>query len=249
MIETGRALFNTPQLLGGQAARAEVSCASCHSNGRRAEHFRLDGISAAPGTADVSSGFFSVARDDRRFDPKPIPDLAVPGKVSRTDRGALEAFLNTLVTKEFDGHPPAPTTLAALAAYVRSIRACSGPTDQSHRMAREIGLVEAAVRGAATMAANGESGTAAVLVAGARHQLGLIDERLVDGDRNAQRERAALLRESRLLEPGAAPISPDRLRRWLARFDQRLVPRLLLLEPHSLYEPEVLDRWLALHRS
>ena len=44
-VVAGRALFNAPQLLGGQAARAGVSCASCHSNGRRNPHFQLAGIS------------------------------------------------------------------------------------------------------------------------------------------------------------------------------------------------------------
>ena len=34
MVEVGRSLFRSPLTLGGQAARAGLSCASCHRNGR-----------------------------------------------------------------------------------------------------------------------------------------------------------------------------------------------------------------------
>ncbi len=244
-IDTGRALFNTPQLLGGQAARAAISCASCHANGRRSAHFQLDGISAGPGTADVSAGFFSVARDDGRFDPKPIPDLAVPGKIARSEPGVLEAFLRTLIVGEFAGHEPPPAAISALAAYVRAIRPCPNDADQPQTMARQIELVRAAVRAAAGMAARGEPETAALLISGARHQLGLIDERLPGADLAA--ERAALLAASRALQPvaGAESPSPQQLRGWLAGFDRKLAPRLKAREARSLYRAEVLERWLA----
>ncbi len=35
MVYAGQALLNTPAFLGGQAAKANLSCASCHANGRR----------------------------------------------------------------------------------------------------------------------------------------------------------------------------------------------------------------------
>ncbi|MFL6729987.1 MAG: hypothetical protein ACJ8EZ_08675, partial [Sphingomicrobium sp.] len=44
-VAVGRALFRSPLLLGGQAARAGLSCASCHRNGRSNPHFHFPGIS------------------------------------------------------------------------------------------------------------------------------------------------------------------------------------------------------------
>ncbi|MGF7473737.1 hypothetical protein WFJ45_23635, partial [Salmonella enterica subsp. enterica serovar Minnesota] len=69
----GRAAFNSPLLLGGQAARAGLSCASCHRNGRGNPDFHFPGISGAPGTADVTASLLSSHRGDGQFNPKPIP--------------------------------------------------------------------------------------------------------------------------------------------------------------------------------
>ncbi|MEM6586393.1 MAG: hypothetical protein AAF692_11620, partial [Pseudomonadota bacterium] len=39
-LMTGEALFKAPLLLGGQAAKAGISCHSCHVNGRGNPHFQ-----------------------------------------------------------------------------------------------------------------------------------------------------------------------------------------------------------------
>ena len=82
-FEIGRAAFRAPLLLGGQAARAGLRCESCHANGRRNPGFDFPGLSGVPGTADVTSSMMSSHRGNDVFDPRPIPDLAAPGKVSR----------------------------------------------------------------------------------------------------------------------------------------------------------------------
>ena len=240
----GQALFYAPFLLGGQAARAGVSCASCHSNGRRNAHFFLAGVSSAPGTADVSASFFSPVRANHRFDPKSIPDLALPGKVSRDPAsGELEQFLRGLIVEEFAGREPGRTALAALAAYVRAVGPCPGDGTAPIELADQLGLVRDSVQGAASMAERGEGEAAAVLVSGARHQLGLIHERYAG--RGLDSERRLLVSASRALQQFAGEPDPDVLKRWFADFERRIVPRLERTEVRSLYNPALLARWLA----
>ena len=58
-VQRGALLFESPTLLGGQAAKAGLSCAACHRNGRGNPVFVFPGISGPPGTADVTHGLFS----------------------------------------------------------------------------------------------------------------------------------------------------------------------------------------------
>ena len=124
-IAIGRAAFRTPLLLGGQAARAGLSCDSCHRNGRGNPDFRFPGLSGAPGTADVTSSLMSSHRGDGRSNPTLIPDLSGPAhalKVSRDPSArALEAFIRGLIVEEFDGPEPTAMTLDGLAGYVRAL--------------------------------------------------------------------------------------------------------------------------------
>lgn len=244
-VALGQALFNAPDLLGGQAARAGISCASCHANGRRSEWFFLGGISSVPGSADVSSSFFSRARADGQFNPIPIPDLALPGKVSRDPAtGQLEKFMRGLVVEEFSGREPSSGQLAALASYVRAIRACSGHVSEPRGLASDVSLVRQSVIAARLLAERGDSAGAGVLVRSARFHLGLIDERMA-GPRLVS-VRAEVLAASRRL-PGAAA-RPDLLTAWLTQFDREVLPQLRRSEPRSLYNPRQLDRWLAAAR-
>ena len=244
-VDTGRALFNAPQLLGGQAARAGISCASCHSNGRRNMHFQLAGISDGPGTADVSASFFSVARGNGRFDPMPIPDLSQPGRISRDpNSAALERFLRGLIVEEFSGKPPSDAALADLAAYVRAVRPCPDRVDEPVRLADRLGVFRDTVRSAARATATGDAGTADVLTGSARWQLGLIDERLAPGG-HAVARKSLLATSHRLQALQAAEASPRAYLLLLASFDRETAPRLEKAEASSLYVAEVVDRWLA----
>lgn len=238
----GEALFNSPALLGGQAAKAELSCAACHRGGRGNPHFRMPQLSGAPGTADVTNSFFGPVRANAHFDPVPIPDLAMPGKVSRAPGdGALPRFIRTLVVEEFSGAEPSPAMLDALAAYVRSIGPCPVGTEASEprRLADQLRLIELAITGAA--AAEGDPLLRRQSIAAARHQLGLIDERYARPGLTGLRRRllAASLDLVRL-DDGAGT-----LRKWHARFAADLAPRLQRHERLSLYDPAVLRRALA----
>lgn len=250
-VQAGQALFNTPTLLGGQAARAGISCASCHVNGRDNAHFRLDGISHGAGTADVTNSFFSAARSNGRFDPGRIPDLAAPGKISRhPDDPALADFIRTLIVDEFAGAPPSAAMLDALAHYVRAIRPCpDGRGDVVQRaLDDQLLLVRAALGGAGDMAQRGDWQAADALVAAARHQLGLVAERYA-GPRLA-RQRGLLVRASRSLQAlavhrGQPALFRQAAAQWEMMFAQSITPSLRRGENQSLYRIANLRRHLG----
>ena len=147
-VQRGALLFESPMLLGGQAAKAGLSCAACHRNGRGNPDFVFVGISGAPGTADVTHGLFSKIRADNVFNPVPIPDLASADGQSRVDRnrdGALETFLSAQIVEEFSGTPPDPFVISGLAAYIRALdaSACPQPAREPQSWRRETELIKA----------------------------------------------------------------------------------------------------------
>ena len=187
-IRAGQILFSSPFMLGGEAARSGLSCAVCHSAGSRNAEFQMRGVSAEPGTADVTNSLFSHSRGNGTFDPVAIPDLRKPGKVSRDPRnGALESFLRQLIEAEFSGTSPSEAQISALAAYVRAQTApdCQSGLTTPIRLAPFLADVEDAMR----LAGTDPSTSAAVNPVGysiadriqfanaARHALQQIDER------------------------------------------------------------------------
>jgi len=195
LFEVGRTAFRAPLLLGGQAARAGLSCESCHSNGRRNSAFRFPGLSGAAGTADVTSSIMSSHRGNGVFDPKPIPDLARPVKVSRDPQsGALERFVHGLITEEFDGPQPPALVERGLAVYIRSMDAARCPADMREpvTLADLIDDSRRAIAAAIYALDAGDRPAARLMVSAARSRLGLINERL-DGDALA-RDRQRLAR-------------------------------------------------------
>jgi hypothetical protein len=247
LINAGKALFNTPTLLGGQAAKAGLSCASCHVNGRNNPHFSLSGVSDRAGTADVTSSFFSTTRGNAKFDPVPIPDLAAPGKVSRApESGALEPFIRSLIVEEFSGAEPGSNAIAALAAYVRAIRACTPDGDGAilRQLSDQTGLIETAIRGHKEMIKRGDAKSAQLLIAAARHQLLLIHERFAGSV--FARERKALLSASTKLQQisqmSDLAAQGTALKLWQTDFERGLVQRLILKLPKSFYDPRRLAK-------
>ena len=241
-VRIGQALFNAPDLFGGQAARAAITCASCHTNGRRNAAFFLAGVSGKPGSADVSSSFFSLARADGRFDPKPIPDLALPGKIDHDPAsGALERFIRGLVVEEFSGREPSSQQLITLASYVRAVEACSARTTEPRALASDLLLLSASIDGAISLLEQHDPAGAAVLVKAARFRLGLIDERMA-GNKLVALRKALLAASQRLAK---LPVQRATLAAWLAEFDRHVTPQLVRNEFQSLYAPTKLDQWLA----
>ena len=245
-VEVGRAAFRTPVLLGGQAARAGVSCETCHRNGRTNPDFLFPGLSGPPGTADVTSALFSTHRGNGVDDPKPIPDLSGPKpglKISQTTGDpALERFIHGLVVEEFDGPQPTPATLAGLAAYVRALdpAACPIVARQPLSVTGLMADARRALRAAQDRIAAGDPATAVVMIAGARARLGLIDERFVGPAlaesrrrlRAADRRLATLQAGLRAGRPGVAAA----LVAWL-QASATLERDLAAGAPASLFNP------------
>lgn len=245
-IAIGRAAFRTPMLLGGQAARAGLSCASCHRNGRGNRDFFLTGLSGAPGTADVTSSLMSKLRGDALFNPKPITDLAdreATQKISRDAKsGELERFITGQIVEEFDGHAPSPRVLAGLAAYVRAIRpdACPLASDEPITVAA---LLDDAV--AATDAARDtDAATARLMLSSARWTLGRIDERYATTGLGAIREKIRAadrgLADIQKSLDGAAVADLQRIDEWQRMF-AGLRPAIETASSRSLFNPERLS--------
>jgi hypothetical protein len=245
-IELGRAAFRTPLLLGGQAARAGLTCESCHRSGRDNPDFDFPGVSGAPGTADVGTSVLSSHRGGGPLSPVSIPNLSGPKSALKTNQDpgstALAARIDVIATQEFDGAEPPPAVLEGLAAYVRALSPAACPAEAGEPVTAEAALsdVRRAVRAALAALDHGDGASAALMVEAARSQLGDIDERYAGQDLAA--ERAALRGASSDLaavefdarQNPAAARQPLEL--WLAR-EPAWAPSLLAAEPRSLYAP------------
>lgn len=246
LIAIGRTAFRAPTLLGGQAAKAGMSCASCHANGRVTRDFRFPGLSGPPGTADVTSSLMSSHRGDGVFDPRPIPDLAFPAKIARDpDEPALPSFVHGLVAEEFDGADPGPLTMRGLLAYLRAIRPCAPDDTEPVTLGAALADVAAAVAAAGSALRLRDAGTARLMLGGARATLGDIDERYAGigeaqrGLRHADRTLSGLQQAIDREEPGTVA----RIERW--RPPKGLVRALRQAERRSLYDGDRLARSLT----
>ena len=247
-IAVGRALFRSPLLLGGQAARAGLSCASCHRNGRGNPHFHFPGISNEPGTADVTASLMSEHRGDGTFNPKPIPDLAgepAKLKISRDPKkDDLKRFIRGLIVEEFDGPEPSQAALNSIAAYVRALSpaACTKSAGVSITLNSMLRNVDSAVLLAAGAYADGDYATGRALLAAARSVLGSIDERFqlsgLEATRSHLRAADGVLFK---LQQARGPGPWNQWKRDWPRHKRALRSA----ERRSLFNPAVLRRLLA----
>ncbi len=246
----GSVAFQTPLLLGGQAARAGLSCASCHANGRVTKGFHFPGLSGAPGTADVTSSILSKERGDGAFNPKAIPDLAVDApRVSRDPASsALGQFLTGLIVEEFDGPKPAPAVLDGLVTYVRAQTAdgCDKTARHPIRLDDRLDDFHYAIDSAKILVTQGNTDGAWMMVAGSRTILGEIHSRFSGAA--LAKDRTAIVDADRFLQQIQRDIQNgsvvDLVR---ASGDmKKLSARLKYNAERSLYNPKKLA--LALER-
>lgn len=228
-IEIGRALFRSPVLIGGPAARLGLSCNACHDDGGANARFLLPELTDRAGAADVTSEWSSRVRGDGVLNPVSIPDLADlarrPGFGRQRDP-SLEHFVRGVIVEEFQGEAPPRQAFEALLAYLRALdgAACPG--------AAAITLQSAAddVRRAVSAAEHGDSETASLVLLAAQDAIGRIVERLPTPAFAEERRRfEALARDLGEMRSGdvraaIAAAAPG----WRARFDAavaRLAPR------------------------
>lgn len=217
-LRLGALIFNSPALLGGQAEKKGLSCGACHQNGRGNPNFQFQAVSGAPGTADVTSGLFSVERADNTFNPLPIPDLAMPDgqdQVDRTDRAALASFVRGQIEEEFSGHRPPAPVIEALLTYLQHIDATASGCNLSASQSQTWQQDWEAARLAADEANKTVHGPLkAFYIRTARQSLRRLHDRFASPRQAAL--RADLVKLSRLLETGAAwpeeaPLISERL--------------------------------------
>lgn len=228
--EAGRALFRSPGLLGGPAARVGLSCNACHSNGRVNGAFFLPELTNRPGAVDVTSEWASKTRGDGVMNPRPIPDLT--GVSTRPTHGrlndpSLEHFVHGVIEEEFQGAPPSAEAFDDLIAYLRALdaRACRGEV--------AIRLRDAAddVRRAVAAAQRADAPPANALLLAAQDAMGRIVERLPQArfapERLALESLARELGEMRASDDPEAALAAGSAG-WSARFDgvvARIAPR------------------------
>ncbi|MFZ4690159.1 MAG: hypothetical protein ACOYLS_13035 [Polymorphobacter sp.] len=246
-IAIGRAVFRSPLLLGGQAARAGVSCASCHRAGRGNPHFAFPGVSGTPGTADVTSSLFSSKRGDGIFNPRPIPDLVVdPATVDRNPATpVLRRFIHGQIVEEFDGLEPPTAVLDGITAYVAALAARCG-NDVARTAMAEAGEARAAVQAARRLLAVPNQPAAHLLMAAARSALGRLDERYasVAGIDRRLAARDGELRQVQALATTDPASAIGGLDRWTQRFD-RDTEAMVAAQDRSFYSARMLEAALA----
>ena len=246
-IAIGRAVFRSPLLLGGQAARAGVSCASCHRAGRGNPHFVFPGVSGAPGTADVTSSLFSSKRGDGIFNPRPIPDLVVdPATVDRNPATpGLRRFIHGQIVEEFDGLEPPAAVLDGIAAYVAALAGPCG-SDVARTAMAEAGEARTAVQAARRLLAVPDQPAAHLLIAAARSALGRLDERhaSVAGIDRRLAARDGQLRQVQALATTDPASAIGRLDRWMQRFDKD-TEAMVAAQDRSFYSARMLEAALA----
>ncbi|HEY1427581.1 MAG TPA: hypothetical protein VGF50_12980 [Caulobacteraceae bacterium] len=246
LMELGRAAFRTPLLLGGQGARAGLSCESCHRDGRNNPDFYFPGISDRPGAADVTTSVLSSHETDSVHGARPIPDLSGPKSALKFDQdprsGALEGAIDRIITREFDGPEPPPAVLKGLGAYVRALSPAACPPAATRPVTAGEALADARRAVAAGIAAldHHDAPSAVLMIEAARSRLGDVDERYQAVALAPERRRLALA--STDLDAAQADVArnPDVARTaltiWLAEapgWSQTIV----VAEPQSLYAP------------
>lgn len=220
-VEIGRALFRSPAILGGPAARAGLSCNACHSGGRRNARFLLPELTDRAGAADVTSEWASKVRGDGTPNPVEIPDLF--GVTMRAAFGqardpSLEHFVRGVIVEEFQGEEPSAVVMASVIAYMRAL-----DQGECRRNAAAITLAFAAddVRRAVNAAEASDVETARLVLLATQDAMGRIVERL-PARRFARDRRTfeALSRELGAMRSGdVATAMETGLPGWRVRFD------------------------------
>lgn len=245
-VAIGRVAFRSPFLLGGQAARGRLSCSACHVNGRSNADFYVEGLSSAPGTADVTTSIFSKVREDRTLNAKPIPDLVDRAARAESAHG-IGDFIESAVVDEFQGAAPPRAVIDGLVAYVSALQSAACDDDvvrQSPR--RDMRHVARALEVADEALARGDSAVADFALVSAQGELGRIAERYP----NSPLSREALAALARQVS-GARAIAADapkgaRVRISEAEFSAlRLSYALNRARATSLYDPLAATAYLA----
>jgi hypothetical protein len=121
----GDLAFSSPQILGGVARQAGISCSTCHINGANNQKLYIPGSSGRPGTFDTAGSLFNEKADKHALDAVTVPSLrgarylAPYGHDGRS--ASLRDFIRNVIVNEFAGPEPSPAVLDAMVVYIRDI--------------------------------------------------------------------------------------------------------------------------------
>ena len=131
LLNLGDLLFSSPDILGGVARQAGMSCETCHQQGHNNPKLFIPGLSSRPGTFDVSGPVFNPKADNGVFDPVTPPSLrgakylapyAHDGRIP-----TLREFIRNAIVNEFAGPEPSAQVVDALEAYIKEIAFLPNP--------------------------------------------------------------------------------------------------------------------------
>jgi cytochrome c peroxidase len=132
LVNLGDLAFNAPEILGGAARQASISCGSCHVNGASNPKLFVPGMSTHLGNFDTTGPLFNPKANNFALDPVRIPSLrgarylAPYGNDGRTT--SLREFIRNVIVVEFAGPEPSPAILDALVAYIQDIDFLPNPS-------------------------------------------------------------------------------------------------------------------------
>jgi cytochrome c peroxidase len=132
LVNLGDLAFSSPQILGGLARQAGISCSTCHVNGASNPKLYVPGLSTRPGTFDTTGGLFNAKVDNHVLDPVTVPSLRgarYMGPYGHDGRTAsLRDFVRNVIVNEFDGPEPSPAVLDAIVVYLQDIDFLPNPS-------------------------------------------------------------------------------------------------------------------------
>jgi cytochrome c peroxidase len=125
LLDLGDLLFSSPDILGGVARQAGMSCETCHQEGANNPKLFVPGLSIRPGTFDVTNHLFNAKADNGVLDAVTPPSLRGARYLAPYAHDGrfptLREFIRNAIVNEFSGPEPADQVLDALENYLKEI--------------------------------------------------------------------------------------------------------------------------------
>ena len=180
-VELGRLAFRSPEILGGNARRAGMSCNACHPSGHTNTRFFVPSVSDAPGRIDVTHSLWNHRGEDGVFNPLPIPtlrDIYMKARLGHDGRlASLREFTRNVIVLEFAGDEPSPLILDALTAYLLKLRTPADPSPEPVTLAGDIADLKRSLAVLRTALLDEDAVLAELVIRMVRGEAGAIAER------------------------------------------------------------------------
>ena len=131
LIALGDMAFDSAYIFGEPMQSLGLSCNNCHNKSITNPNLFVPGLSARPGTFDVSNSFFAPHANNGVFDPLDVPDLrgirftAPYGRNGRI--ASLREFVRNVIVNEFNGPEPDPVVMDGIIAYMNEFDFLTNP--------------------------------------------------------------------------------------------------------------------------